>query len=87
MLLGGLQHQGADQIIGDGLKMDFLGDHLGALRAQHIEPKGGFDVAEKQLNLPAAAEQFGQGGVGVSDLIQEGGQAKGVWPRNVEKLT
>jgi len=70
---GGLLHEGADEVVGNGMHGDLLADHGGGLAAQHVHAEGDFDVAEEEFDGPSAQIEFGEFGGGVKDRIDEGG--------------
>ena len=70
---GGLLHEGADEIVGDGMHDDFLADHVGCLATENIHAEGDLDVAEEQFDGPAAQVEFGDFIGRVADRVGEGG--------------
>ena len=69
---GGSLHEGADQVVGDGMHGDFLSYHRGRKAAEHIHAHGGLDVAEEQLDGPSAHVQLGQIVCAVAERIGQG---------------
>ena len=61
---GGMLHEAADAVVGDGMHDDFFTDHRRGFATQDIHAHGDLDVAEEQLNGPAPevqlAEPFGR---------------------------
>ena len=73
MLTGTLEHDTTNQVVGDGLHVDFLEHELGRLGPQDVESQGGLNVAEVQFDLPAAAVQLDDGLIGILFCIKQGG--------------
>ena len=67
----GLLHEGADQIVDDGVQGDLLADHVGSATAQHVHAEGDFNISEKQLNTPAAQVELCELLGGVSCRVGE----------------
>ena len=68
---GRFEHRQADEVVGDQVHRQFLVDHRGGLAAQEVHAHRGLDVAEKQLGLPAAAVEVGEGFGGERDRIEK----------------
>jgi hypothetical protein len=56
----GLEHEGADQVIGDQVHVQLTADHLGTKTSQHVHAHRGLDVSKEQLDQPPAAIQIGE---------------------------
>ena len=72
-LLGRLEHQVANAVVGDEVHQDFFADHVRCLAAQDIHSHGRFDIAEEQLNIPALQVEIGQVSSRILDGVQQGG--------------
>ena len=54
---GGLRHEKSDHVVGQQMDPQLLLIHLGRLAAQHVHAGGGLEVAQVQLDAPAARVQ------------------------------
>ena len=70
---GGLLHEGADEIVGNGMHDDLLADHGRGLTTQHVHAQGALDVTEEQFDGPSAKIKLGELLGGISDGISESG--------------
>jgi len=70
---GGAEHEGANEVIGDEVHPELAADHGGGLATKDIGAESGFDVAQEEFGAPAPEVEVGEGGLGVSLGIQEGG--------------
>ncbi len=78
MEMGGLLHEGAHEVVGDQMDLEFLLDHSGTLAAQDVEAEGGFDLGEVEFDVPALGVEFAQGVGGIKRGIgQRGGDEHG----------
>jgi hypothetical protein len=71
--VGGAEHEGPNEVIGDEVHPELAADHGGGLATKDIGAESGFDVPEEELGAPAAEVEVGEGGLGVSLGVQEGG--------------
>ena len=69
----GLLHEGANEVVGDGVHDDFLADHVGGLATENIHAEGDLDISEKQFDGPAAQVEFSDFIGRVADRVDEGG--------------
>ncbi len=68
-----LLHETAHKVVGDDMKSDFLAHHLGGATSQNIHTKRDLNIAEEQLDAPAAEIQFGQFFGRIGDGIRQCG--------------
>lgn len=83
----GLLHEGAHEIIGDQVDLEFLLDHAGALAAQDVQAEGGFDLGEVEFDVPALGVKLAQViGRVEPGVRQRGGQQDraGAEPRSLD---
>jgi len=73
MLPGGVEHDAANQVVGDGLHADFLLHQVGRFAAQDVEAEGRFDISEVKFYLPTPGVQFHDRFVGVLFGVEQGG--------------
>jgi len=73
MLASRFEHEQSNQVVGDGLQMDLLFDHIRSKGAEHIEAESRFDIPKVQFYLPAAEVKLCDGRVRIAGLIQQGG--------------
>ena len=72
---GRFEHEGADQVVGNEVHVQLAANHVGTETAQHVQVQDGFDVAEAEFDLPAAAIEFGEGvGRKALGIEQRGGE-------------
>ena len=60
MAVGDVLHQRADQVVGDRVHHDFFAHQGWSLAAEHVQAERGFEVAETQLDGPAAEIKLAQ---------------------------
>ena len=70
---GRFEHEGADEVVGDQVHVEFATNHVGTQTAQHVQVHDGFDVAEEEFDLPPASIEFGEGVSGEALGIEERG--------------
>ena len=64
VLGGGLEHECADEVVGDEVHAQFLANHLWGFAFQDVHAHGGFHIAQKQFGQPAFAIEVGEGAFG-----------------------
>ena len=69
----GLQHGGADEVVGDEVHCKFFFDHFGREASQDVHTEGDLDVSQVEFNVPSAAVEFGEGSCGKFPGVGKGG--------------
>ena len=71
--MSGLLHEGAHEVVGDRMDLEFLVDHAGALAAQNLELEDGLDLGKVEFDGPAPGVEFADGLGGIKRGIGERG--------------
>ena len=69
----GLEHGGADKIVGDDVHGEFFFDHCRRPASEDIDAERNLDVSQVEFDPPSTAVQFGKGAGRKLSVIGEGG--------------
>jgi hypothetical protein len=70
---GGALHEGADQIVSNNVKQEFLFNHEWGQATQDVEGECDFDPPEMKCHAPAFQVERGDGLGGIGQRIKQGG--------------
>src|SRR5450631_2598118 len=60
ILIGGLAHEGPNQVVSDEVHLDFFVDHGWGFAAEHVHLEYGFNVIPIEFDFPAPVIERGQ---------------------------
>ena len=85
--MSGLLHEGAHEVVGDQMDLEFLVDHARALAAQDVELEDGLDLGKVEFDGPAPGVEFANGVGGIKRRVRQGGGKQdetGAEPRRLD---